>query len=113
MKCQSNLPLSAILVIVPQLSEFDVSLEKDLGTRNYEADNEPVHYLHCRWERPMLKHPVRKCRCASGDHGHKPGKCNNLATEHDQLCKPCSDRQAKELRLIGVASGREAKRPSR
>jgi hypothetical protein len=22
-----------------------------------------------------------KCRCASDKHGHKPGKCKNLATE--------------------------------
>src|SRR5262249_53292991 len=66
------------------------------------------------WRKPpMLKCPVRKCRCPLGDHGHKPRKCNNLATEHDQLCKPCLDRQAKELRLIGVTSGRDAKQPSR
>jgi len=42
-----------------------------------------------------------------------PENVTTSPTEHDQLCKPCSDRQAKELRLIGVASGREAKQPSR
>jgi hypothetical protein len=61
----------------------------------------------------MLKHPVRKCRCPSGDHGHKPGKCNNLATEHDQLCKPCSDRQAEEPRLVGGTTGRDRSKKSR
>jgi hypothetical protein len=61
----------------------------------------------------MLKYPVRKCRCPSKDHGHKPGKCNNLATEHDQLCKSCSDRLADEPRLVGVTTGRDARRPSR
>jgi hypothetical protein len=61
----------------------------------------------------MLKYPVQKCRCPSKDHGHKPGKCNNLATEHDQLCKSCSDRLADEPRLVGVTTGREPRRPSR
>jgi hypothetical protein len=39
-----------------------------------------------------------KCRCPSDNHGHKAGKCKNLATEPDQLCKPRHDKMAKELR---------------
>jgi hypothetical protein len=38
-----------------------------------------------------------KCRCPSEAHGHKPGKCNNLATEPDRTCKPCHDTAAKEM----------------
>jgi hypothetical protein len=41
--------------------------------------------------------PARKCRCAGETHGHKPGKCKNLATEPDRLCKPCHDETAEEL----------------
>jgi hypothetical protein len=38
-----------------------------------------------------------KCRCASNTHGHKPGKCPNLATEPERLCKPCYDKTSAEL----------------
>jgi hypothetical protein len=41
-----------------------------------------------------------KCRCPSETHGHKPGKCNNLATEPDLMCKPCHDKSAKEMRAV-------------
>jgi hypothetical protein len=55
----------------------------------------------------VVEQPVRKCRCLSGDHGHEPGKCSNLATERDQLCKPCSDREAADLQAKGK-TGRSA-----
>jgi hypothetical protein len=51
----------------------------------------------------MVRQAIRKCRCPSGDHGHKPGKCNNLATERDQLCKPCSDREGADLKAKAKA----------
>jgi len=38
-----------------------------------------------------------KCQCPTETHGHKAGKCNNLATELDRLCKPCHDETAKEM----------------
>jgi hypothetical protein len=64
----------------------------------------------------MLKYPARKCRCPSKDHGHKPGKCNNLATEHDQLCKSCSDREGTDLEAKasrrGSAQTNETRRTS-
>jgi hypothetical protein len=37
-----------------------------------------------------------KCRCQSGNHGHKPGNCEQAATENDGYCKSCHDRAAKE-----------------
>jgi hypothetical protein len=40
---------------------------------------------------------ARKCRCAAGSHGHRPGKCRNLATEPDQMCKPCHDKALEEI----------------
>jgi hypothetical protein len=38
-----------------------------------------------------------KCKCPTETHGHKAGKCNNLATEPDRMCKPCHDKTAKEM----------------
>jgi hypothetical protein len=37
-----------------------------------------------------------KCRCPSETHGHKAGKCDQLATEPDRMCKPCHDSAADE-----------------
>jgi hypothetical protein len=42
--------------------------------------------------------PIEKCRCASKTHGHKPGKCTNLATEPESLGKSCCDKTSEELR---------------
>jgi hypothetical protein len=38
-----------------------------------------------------------KCKCPTETHGHKAGKCNNLAAEPDRMCKPCHDKTAKEM----------------
>jgi hypothetical protein len=38
-----------------------------------------------------------KCRCPSESHGHRPGKCKNLATEANQMCKQCYDKTVKEI----------------
>jgi hypothetical protein len=38
-----------------------------------------------------------KCKCHSETHGHEAGKCNNLASEPDRMCKPCHDKAAKEM----------------
>ena len=32
-----------------------------------------------------------KCQCPSETHGHKAGKCAQIATEPDRMCKPCRD----------------------
>jgi hypothetical protein len=40
-----------------------------------------------------------KCKCPSETHGHEAGKCNNLATEPDRMCKPCHDKVAKEMHV--------------
>jgi uncharacterized OB-fold protein len=32
-----------------------------------------------------------KCQCPSETHGHKAGKCGQVATEPDRMCKPCHD----------------------
>jgi hypothetical protein len=40
-----------------------------------------------------------KCKCPSETHGHEAGKCNNLATEPDHMCKPCHDKVAKEMHV--------------
>jgi hypothetical protein len=45
----------------------------------------------------MTSLPIQKCRCAAKTHGHKPGKCTNLATEPERLCKPCYDKTSAEL----------------
>jgi hypothetical protein len=45
--------------------------------------------------------PIQKCRCASRTHEHQPGKCTNLATELESLCKPCYDKTSEELRTQG------------
>jgi len=37
-----------------------------------------------------------KCQCPSERHGHKAGKCGQLATEPDRMCKPCHDSAADE-----------------
>jgi hypothetical protein len=37
-----------------------------------------------------------KCQCPSETHGHEAGKCTNLATEADRMCKPCHDSWADE-----------------
>ena len=63
----------------------------------------------------MVKRPVQKCQCASSSHGHRPGKCNEFATERDALCKRCSEKTAAELSAeadipgqVGVSIGRDA-----
>ena len=38
-----------------------------------------------------------KCKCPTETHGHEAGKCNNLATEPDRMCKPCHDKAAKDM----------------
>jgi hypothetical protein len=40
-----------------------------------------------------------KCKCPSETHGHEAGKCNNLASEPDRMCKPCHDKVAKEMHV--------------
>ena len=40
-----------------------------------------------------------KCKCPAETHGHEAGKCNNLATEPDHMCKPCHDKVAKEMHV--------------
>jgi hypothetical protein len=42
----------------------------------------------------------RKCKCPSNSHGHKPGKCDSLATEPDELCETCRGKTAEELPTI-------------
>ena len=32
---------------------------------------------------------ANQCICAVGDHGHEPGKCQNEATEANNLCADC------------------------
>ena len=46
----------------------------------------------------MATQPAGKCRCASDTHGHNPGKCTNLATQPDSLCKPCYDTTLEEVK---------------
>ena len=55
----------------------------------------------------MATQPVRKCRCASETHGHKPGECTNLATLPElSLCKPCFDKSLEELEDLGPDPGK-------
>jgi hypothetical protein len=48
-----------------------------------------------------------KCKCPTETHGHEAGKCNNLATEPDRMCKPCHDKAAKDMH-----AARPARRPT-
>jgi hypothetical protein len=32
---------------------------------------------------------ANQCMCAVRDHGHEPGKCQNEATEANNLCADC------------------------
>jgi hypothetical protein len=41
-----------------------------------------------------------KCKCPTSSHGHKPGKCDGLATEPDELCDTCREKTAEELPKI-------------
>jgi hypothetical protein len=41
-----------------------------------------------------------KCRCPSGTHGHKPGKCMELAVTSDQCCQPCHDKTKHEVTRV-------------
>ena len=42
--------------------------------------------------------PQDHCQCQSGNHGHEPGECKNMAThEEDQMCDECHDKAASEL----------------
>jgi hypothetical protein len=50
----------------------------------------------------MVDQPVQKCGSPSAEHGHKPGRCDRVATEPDQLCKPCFDQQAAEADVARV-----------
>jgi hypothetical protein len=34
---------------------------------------------------------IGKCRCPSGSHGHRSGKCQELAAGKDHLCRRCHD----------------------
>ena len=54
----------------------------------------------------MVKQRVRKCQCDSSSHGHRPGKCNELATERDALCKRCSEKRQRSSRLRPIFPGR-------
>ena len=50
------------------------------------------------WGSPGLRMKLeRKCKCPSNSHGHKPGKCDGLATEPDGLCETCRGKTAEEL----------------
>jgi hypothetical protein len=53
-----------------------------------------------------------KCRCPSESHGYKAGMCKNLATEPNQMCKPCYDQTAKEIHDPGspIPSGPKKRR---
>jgi hypothetical protein len=48
-----------------------------------------------------------KCKCPTETHGHEAGKCSNLATEPDRMCKPCHDMAAKD-----VHAARPTQRPT-
>jgi hypothetical protein len=62
---------------------------------------------------PMATKLVRKCRCASETHGHKPGECINLATEPERLCKPCYDKTSEELKDTDRERDKEDERKQR
>jgi hypothetical protein len=34
---------------------------------------------------------TEKCKCPADTHGHEAGKCNNLPTGPDCMCKPCHE----------------------
>ena len=56
-----------------------------------------------------IAQPIQKCRCASKTHEHKPGKCTNLATEPESLCKSCYEKTSAELKARSRLVGRQRK----
>ena len=54
---------------------------------------------------------TEKCRCPSGSHGHRPGKCQTLAVGDDHLCQRCHAKSAEDVEKEAKASA-ELKRRS-
>jgi hypothetical protein len=54
-----------------------------------------------------------KCQCPSETHGHEAGKCNNLATEPDRMCKPCHDKAAKDVHVARLPDQPPINQPRR
>ena len=54
-----------------------------------------------------------KCKCPTETHGHKAGKCNNLATESDRMCKPCHDKTAEEMQRLPARNQPPINQPRR
>jgi len=54
---------------------------------------------------------VEKCRCPSGSHGHRPGKCQELAAGEDHLCQRCHDMAGEDIENTAKAEA-ELKRRS-
>ena len=56
-----------------------------------------------------IAQPIQKCRCASKTHEHKPGKCTNLPTKPESLCKSCYEKTSAELKARSRLVGRQRK----
>ena len=48
-----------------------------------------------------------KCKCPSDTHGHKPGKCRNLAQTPEGMCEQCAERAAAELAALNIIDHRK------
>jgi hypothetical protein len=54
-----------------------------------------------------------KCKCPTETHGHEAGKCGNLATEPDRMCKPCHDKAAKAMHIARPQDDQRPTHPPR
>jgi hypothetical protein len=79
----------------PSLGLLDTSFDRERG--GIQVNIAPLQTAklasaHPRSWPPPYEEPAMKCQCPSETHGHKVGKCGQLATEPDRMCKPCHER---------------------
>ena len=65
--------------------------------------------IECRPVGRAFMNP-EKCRCPSGSHGHRPGKCQALAVGEDHLCQRCHDKSASDVEKEAKASAERKRR---
>src|SRR5262245_1052844 len=76
--------------------------ENDSENRCLESPGTPASGLRlCLQKSPMAMKteqgpPPIKCRCPSGNHGHKPGKFVEFAVTPDHYCQRCHDKNLEE-----------------
>lgn len=82
---------------LPSNNIATLNIRYQLPTTEYEKIvQDAVNGLALQGVSNIKVEVVQGCRCTNIKHGHK-NPCNTLATENDQMCKPCHDEAAKEF----------------